>query len=155
MRHTQYLTIPLALLIASPVLGQATTVQLPTQQIFSVGTTVSVPDRGAISLGDVSRARESSVERGIGAFRPFKNKGIGRELSKSGLQARVWIMDLDEMDKEVLARARQQRASGGQPVSAGGASLEEQQLALYLTRHMGRTTAPASRRDATSFAQGR
>ena len=146
------LALSLSFLCFGVAWGQATTVQLPTQQIFSASTTVMVPDRGAITLGGVSRARESSVERGAGAFRPFKNKGIGREMSQSGLQARVWIMDLDEMDKEVLAEARRQRVGAWQKVSAAGVS-EDQQLAMYLTRHMGRRTTTPS--PATALSQRR
>ena len=34
----------------------ATTVQLPTYSFFSVGTTVSVPDRGSVYMGGVNRS---------------------------------------------------------------------------------------------------
>ena len=45
----------------------ATTVQLPSFSIFSVNTTVSVPDSGGMYLGGVNRARDSSTTRGLRA----------------------------------------------------------------------------------------
>ena len=70
--------------VAAVALGQQgnTTVQLPTFNITTAGTTVSVPDGGTGSLGGIMRAREGSVTRGLqllskGPFanRLFKNRG--------------------------------------------------------------------------------
>ena len=120
------------------------TVQLPNQQIFSVGTSVLVPKRGAIQLGSVSRARESSAARGLAGGGPvLENRGVGREFSRSTATAHVRIIDLDEMDREVLAAARRERGESF-PAAAGAATPEQWQLAAFLTRHMGRHGSPTA-----------
>ena len=112
----------------------AQTVQLPTQRQFSVGTSVLVPDRGTISLGSVSRARESSTRRGLMGGGPLlQNGGMGREVSHSGATISATIIDLREMDRQVLAAAKQQRIG-----SAAVADPRTLAFAQYLTRHMGR-----------------
>ena len=77
---------PLAgLLIAAPAAAWAqvpATVQLPTYSFFSVGTSVSVPDRGSAYLGGVNRASTGSSEFGI-PLRPFGNRSYGSQRSAS------------------------------------------------------------------------
>lgn len=117
-----------------PLAAQAQTVQLPTQRQFSVGTTVLVPDRGTISLGSVSRARESSNRRGLFGGGPLtQNRGIGRELSHSGATISATIIDLQELDRQVLAEARRQR-------SGSTAAIDPRRIAFakHLTQHMGK-----------------
>ncbi len=80
----------------------ATTVQLPSFSIFSVNTTVSVPDRGGAYLGGVSRARDSSTTRGFG---PLRNRGIGAERAAGGMAVQATIHNLDELDRATLVRA--------------------------------------------------
>jgi hypothetical protein len=84
----------------------ATTVQLPSFSVFSVNTTVSVPDRGGMYLGGVSRARDESTTRGFG---PLANRGIGSDRAASGVTVHATIHDLDELDKAVLADAAAKR----------------------------------------------
>ena len=121
----------------TPVFSQV--VMLPTQRIFSVSTSVSVPDRGMAHLGSISRAREGSVTRGVPglaqlpmAGRLFRNQGIGRDMENVGAAVTATIIDLQELDKQVLASARV-------PVR----SPEELQVARkadFLMRNLGRQT---------------
>jgi hypothetical protein len=84
----------------------ATTVQLPTFSSFSASTTVTVPDRGMAYLGGVNRAAEGRSEFGVPLlpFRPFRNVGIGREVSGSGMWVGVTIHDFDAMDRYLLSQ---------------------------------------------------
>jgi len=84
----------------------ATTVQLPTVSSFSATTTVTVPDRGMAYLGGVNRAAEGRNEFGVPLlpFRPFRNVGIGREVSGSGMWVSVTIHDFDAMDRYLLSQ---------------------------------------------------
>ena len=84
----------------------ATTVQLPSFSVFSVNTTVSVPDRGGMYLGGVSHARDGSTTRGFG---PLANRGVGSDRAASGVSVHATIHDLDELDKAVLAEAAAKR----------------------------------------------
>ena len=91
---------------------QATAVQLPTFSFFSVGTTVSVPDRGSTLLGGINRASDGRNEFGapiLGKLpvvgRPFKNVGIGSERSAQNVRVSAYIHDFDELEQAVLAGA--------------------------------------------------
>jgi type II secretory pathway component GspD/PulD (secretin) len=103
-------------LTSSKVFAQNVTLQLPTFQVFSVATTVVVPDRGSAFLGGVKRASYGSNTVGVpglskipGAGRLFTNRGIGSEVSSSAAHATATIMDLDELDRAVLAEAAARR----------------------------------------------
>ena len=82
----------------------ATVVQLPTYSFFSVGTTVSVPDRGSVYMGGVNRSAMGRNEFGVPMlpFRPFKNAAIGREVSASGMRVTATIHDFEAMDEYLL-----------------------------------------------------
>lgn len=129
--------------------ASAQAVMLPTQEIFSVGTTVVVPDGGAMYLGGVSRAREGSVSRGVPLLGGplVQQRGYGREFSRSGASVHARIIDLDELDREVLAAARAARGEGviaGEATSAAAGRAAavgapaRPGLAEFLSRHMGR-----------------
>jgi hypothetical protein len=77
-----------------------TTVQLPTFSLFTVRTTVSVPDRGGSYLGGLMRSREGSTTRGAG---PLRNRGIGSERGASGMSAHATIIDNQAIDESLLA----------------------------------------------------
>lgn len=83
-----------AVLSTAPAFGQAVTVQQPTFESFSVGTTVSVPDRGTIGLGGVGRAAGSR-----------SRFGYARGASASSTSASVFIHDFEAMDAAVLNAA--------------------------------------------------
>lgn len=78
-------------------------VQLPTTSIFSVNTTVSVPDGGSISLGGNSGSAWSSNRSG-GPFRPFGNRAIGGSQFASNVSVNVKIISLAEMEADLLSQ---------------------------------------------------
>lgn len=68
------------------VVRSGTTVQLPTFEVISVATTVSVPDGGTVLLGGIKRLSEGRNEFGVPLLskvpyidRLFRNVGIGRQ----------------------------------------------------------------------------
>src|SRR5262245_25650892 len=115
MRHLLYASIVLAL--ASLAHAQnppqqplanapATTVQLPTFSVFNVTTTVSVPDRGGISLGGVDRGVDATISRG-----PIRNRGSAGSRTASGMSVHATIIDHSELDRAVLAAAAAKRGA--------------------------------------------
>lgn len=122
---------------APAVSGQ--TIQLPTFHYFTVATTVVVPDRGGMLVGGVDRASYGSSTFGVpglgdvpGAGRLFKNRGIGSEIRTSRLFAGATIMDLDELDRAVLAEAEARRgAEATDPAVA--------RKAAFLSRNIARS----------------
>jgi|GEM_PF-1344245 len=78
-------------------------VQLPTTSIFSVNTTVSVPDGGSISLGGNSGSAWSSTRSG-GPFRPFGNRAVGGSQFASNVSVNVQIISLAEMEADLLSQ---------------------------------------------------
>jgi hypothetical protein len=106
--------------------AQAVSVQLPRQSVFSVGTTVSVPDRGGVFLGGVSRAASSRSSYGIGPLR--SGSSVGFERSFSGASAHVYIHDLDEMDRMLLNTPVDRGLAGMEPQLNGLAGHAHRQL---------------------------
>jgi hypothetical protein len=80
-----------------------TTVQLPTFSFYSVGTTVSVPDRGSVLMGGINRASSGRNEFGA-PLSPFRNSAIGSERSASNMRMHVWIHDFEAMDQLLLSQ---------------------------------------------------
>lgn len=74
------------------------TVQQPVVRSSSVGTTVSVPDRGRVFLGSVNSA--DSFRQNYGPFPSGTTRGSG--LSGGSMSASVYIIDLQEMDEAIL-----------------------------------------------------
>ena len=97
---------------AGEVLAQpGLTVQLPTRKSFSVGTTVSVPDRGQVLLGGINRSSTGRNEFGVPMLgkvpylnRLFNNRSIGGSLSSSNVHATVFIHDFEAMEEDLLSR---------------------------------------------------
>ncbi len=111
----------------------AQTVQLPTVQIFSIGTTVVVPDRGSAFLGGVDRVSMGSDTFGVpgfskipGAGRLFTNQGIGKSVSSSSAWASATIIDHTEIDRAILEDAA---ASRDDPIA---------RKAAFLSQHISR-----------------
>ena len=88
-----------------------TTVQLPTFQRFSIGTSVLVPDQGSVNLGGVNRSFQSSSQRGA-PFLPSTGSR-SRGASAGGVSVSAYIHHFEELDEAVLAEARRRR--GGLP----------------------------------------
>ncbi|MCI0358353.1 MAG: hypothetical protein L0211_07720 [Planctomycetaceae bacterium] len=116
----------------------ATTVQLPSFSIFSVNTTVSVPDRGGAYLGGVSRARDSSTTRGFG---PLRNRGIGAERAAGGMAVQATIHNLDELDRATLVRATLVRATLAEAAARRGSVDPDLAKAELIRRGVGRGIA--------------
>lgn len=97
-----------SLLVQVPAaFAQIATVQEPSLETFGVGTTVSVPDRGRMSLGGVGR---SAASRSIyGPIRTGTSMGLSTQGSGLSVQARVH--DLAEMDRATLESAERSRKS--------------------------------------------
>jgi len=97
-----------SLLVQVPAaFAQIATVQEPSLETFGVGTTVSVPDRGRMSLGGVGR---SAASRSIyGPIRTGTSMGLSTQGSGLSVQARVH--DLAEMDRATLESAERSRRS--------------------------------------------
>jgi hypothetical protein len=79
-------------------------VQLPSFSSFGVATSVSVPDRGSVSLGGAGRSSIGSTAFGPGFGPP--NRSFGRSLSASSTSVRATIHDMQALDRETLARAK-------------------------------------------------
>jgi len=95
---------------------QATTVQLPTYSFFTTNTTVSVPDRGSVYLGGVSRAASGRNEFGCPLL-PFRNRSFGTERSASNASVSVYIHDFEAMDEYLLSQPTSGRSL--EPLAAG------------------------------------
>ena len=111
----------------------ATTVQLPTFSVFTVQTTVSVPDGGGISLGGIDRGVDSTVNRNSGLTR---NRGLGSSRTASGVSVSATIIDREEMDRAVLAEAAAKR---GVPIDSS--VLKSAALAKPLTLRMSASSS--------------
>jgi Flp pilus assembly secretin CpaC len=130
--------------------ASAQVIMLPTYRVFSIGTSVMVPDRGMAHLGGISTARESSVSRGVPGFGQlpmagplFANRAIGRELGHVGAHVTATIIDQRELDQQVLSAAARSRPG----LSAQDAALARK--AAFLNQHLARPSssqpAPAAR----------
>jgi hypothetical protein len=142
--------IVLAVAACGPRVARAQAVQLPTFRYFSVNTTVSVPDRGSAILGGVNRSSSGTTTRGIG---PLRNRASGREVGSSAASVHATIIDLDELDREVLAEAARRREARGEPLVLRSPDEAEPRSPLaskadYLSRHIARrddlSKAPAA-----------
>ena len=90
------------------VTRSGTTVQLPTFQIITVATTVSVPDGGTVLLGGVKRLREGRNESGVPLLskvpyidRLFRNVGIGRETDSLMMMVTPHIIIQEEEEERL------------------------------------------------------
>jgi hypothetical protein len=103
-----------------PVSQAPTTVQLPTFSFFTVRTTVSVPDGGGAYLGGIGRGASGSTLRGIG---PLKNRALGGARAASGVSVGATIIDHEEIDRAILAKAAANRSPAADPAAAKAAVL--------------------------------
>ena len=131
--------------LASKADAQAV-LQLPVFQLFTVNTTVSVPDSGRGFLGGVNRARSGRVSRGVPllskvpvANRLFKNHGIGSERTAANIGVTAKVLDLREMDEAVLAEAARRRAPGARETLV-------LKRADFINRHVARRPRPVPAR---------
>jgi len=93
------------LLGAGRLAAQATTIQLPTFNFFTVNTTVEVPDGGSGFIGGLGSAAAGRTERGIpglGFFPPLGNRATGSTGHAGGVSVSATIHDFDAMDRALL-----------------------------------------------------
>ncbi len=90
------------------VIRSGTTVQLPTFDIITVATTVSVPDGGTVLLGGIKRLREGRNEFGVPLLskiayvdRLFRNVGIGRETDSLMMMVTPHIIIQEEEEERL------------------------------------------------------
>jgi len=157
-----------ALVAAQAGAQQDITVQLPTFNMTTVRTTVTVPDGGTGLLGGISRASEGSVSRGVpmlgkvpGASRMFKNHGIGRDvgLSQMTVTPRIIILEEEELRQtgvsaQTLAQANANSAQSFVRAlpNANGIDPAIARQADFIARNIARHSAEAPNRAATDFA---
>jgi len=120
--------------------ASAQVIMLPQYQVFNIGTTVWVPDRGMIELGRVMNAADGRVSRG---FPGFSNTAIGREASVSQAIMKVWIHDLKAMDEELLRIGEELYGRKSDPVV--------DKKAEFLNRNAGRSSSTADRFKSSTF----
>jgi hypothetical protein len=87
--------------------AQRISVQQPSIETFSVGTTVSAPDRGRVSVGGVGRSRSSRST--FGPFRSGTNMGLSSQSTSLGVGVR--IHDLAELDRQARHAAERSRSA--------------------------------------------
>ena len=111
----------LLVLIARAALGQQpAVVQLPTYSYFAVGTTVSVPDRGAVSLGGIDRAR-SDAQSFASPLSPRGNSALGAERGAAGAGLSAIVHDFASAAGVPSAHERAECADGDRGARFGAA----------------------------------
>ncbi|MEX2142325.1 MAG: hypothetical protein WD894_23855 [Pirellulales bacterium] len=135
--HAGSIVIPITLLLFSVTKGaSAQVVQLPSFRVFSLSTTVSVPDRGSAYLGGISSSSTGRRERGLPglshvpfAGRPFGNRTIAGHTRTSGVSVGAYIHDFEAMDEDLLRQAspvaRRSLPATNSPDVAGRTSIVE------------------------------
>lgn len=143
MRHLPAFTACVLLLLAAGrVSAQNITIQQPQFSNVTVGTTVSVPDRGSILLGGVNTAADARTMTG-----PFRSGSrLGSARSSTTMSAHVTIHDFQAMDEYLL---NQVPAGGSGAASGSRRSTEDAwQMLRARYRHAGSTnravTSPRS-----------
>ena len=171
LRYATPMSLAFALTVSTAIAQQDPTIQLPTWNVNTVGTTVTVPDGGTGLLGGIMRAREGSVSRGVpllsnipGVSRLFKNRAIGRDVSSSNMTIVPRIISLEEeefrqtgVSPETLAYMERQReqaawARGVSPAVARKAQFIAQNIARHDFDPLGRDFDPPADRWASIAA---
>jgi len=143
---------------------QNLTVQLPTFNVTTVQTTVSVPDGGTALLGGISRFSEGSTSRGVpilnkvpGVSRLFGNRGIGRDvgLSQMTVTPRIIIQEEEELRQtgvsaEMLSQLGSAPNFGGPAALAGSRPADPAvaRKADFIARNIARHPASGPAEDA-------
>jgi len=122
-------TVLSTLVMMKPVEVHAQVILLPTTRTFSVGTSVSVPDRGLIGLGGIrygALGRTSYGTPGMGMLPLFgvsplfHHRATSQTLGSTQAVLGVQIIDLKELDRQVLQLGgnilRAKQAAGLLPV---------------------------------------
>lgn len=88
----------------------AQTVQLPTSRVFSLDTTVAVPDQGSAYLGGIGRSASSTSRRG-----PLStSRAYGQSSTQGSASVTAKVINLEELDRELrIQTTPPQRATYG------------------------------------------
>ena len=103
-------TVFSAVVMVKPTEVSAQVIILPTTRTFSVGTSVSVPDRGFIGAGGVRYGALGRTSYGSGmgmlplfGISPFFNhRATSQTLGSTQSVVGAQILDLNELDRQVL-----------------------------------------------------
>lgn len=111
MRTSFFIVAPFLLLSPLAASAQSLLLQSPVFSQFSVQTNVSVPDRGGMLLGSVSRAAD-----GTKSFGPIPaGSSRGRSIEHRSMSSRVYIIDFNELDP-FLREQRRRNAVAIDPI---------------------------------------
>ncbi len=125
------LGIAVVVFAAGPLRGQV--VQLPSWRVFSVNTSVLVPDQGTAWLGGVSSGSVSSARYGPWRRGPWGGFSSTRSAMGSGTTSvSATILDHQQRDAALLAEARAARHAPG-PFPR-----PEDAEAAWMTEHLSR-----------------
>ncbi len=130
--HKRAWLLPLAALaMPSPAMAQQdmVTVQLPTFSMFTVSTTVLVPDRGGAYLGGVGRASAGSNQFGP-APAPAAMGAGGIERQAAGVQVSVWIHDFRALEPTGTPSGAALQLSGAATTAAAAREPQAQSPAI-------------------------
>lgn len=140
-------TIFAAVSVCLPLCQAQVAVQLPTFQVFSVQTTVMVPDGGTMSLGSIGRGSMGATSRGVpllgsapGWGRPFRNRAVGSSTSAGNVSVSAQIISLREIEGPLLAEGNRRLAS--KPYATAP---DVQRRAAFLLRHVGQAKSASGR----------
>jgi hypothetical protein len=136
---------PLLLAAAWPFSAAAQlplSVQLPTVHVFTVQTTVSVPDRGSAQLGGIGRQRSGSTSLGT-PLGPAVRRPLGIDVGVAGVSVSTTIIDTDELDRAILAEAGAAAASGTAPIRSADARAAESSASRLSVAEIRRRRAAA------------
>ncbi len=115
--------------------AQTVTIQQPVVRQFSVGTTVSVPDRGTMFLGRIGRAADNSSR-----FGPLPSgRATGSTREHAGANVGVFIHDLRAMDEELLSRANRTTTGGRSRLQGYAAHAYDSLMARQRDRRLRET----------------
>ena len=128
---------------SAQVFQPATTVQLPTIDVFTVNTAVMVPDGGIGHLGGVSRTAFGKNTRGVPglsqlpfANRLFRNQGIGRDQTVGNVSVKPTIIIMSELEEDLMVQHRQDLANRPKPRYTIDASVRRK--ADFISKNVGR-----------------
>ena len=123
----------------------ATTVQLPTIDVFTVNTAVMVPDGGIGHLGGVSRSAFGKNTRGVPglsqlpfANRLFRNQGIGRDQTAGNVSVKPTIIIMSELEEDLMGEYRRELANRPKPRYSIDASVRRK--ADFISKNVGRSS---------------
>lgn len=81
--------------------AQEIAIQQPAIETFTVGTTVSVPDRGRMTIGGLGQGASSLTTNG-----PLRTgTSYGRMTGGTSVSVQAWVHDFDELDRQALDSA--------------------------------------------------